>query len=177
MDITWKNFQLQQANNKEGEEWEVWSVLDHSKTRSLPAAIAGEAAMLQGQTHHNNFHLALLKARHNSTDRIALNTFSPLIDIAKNVGLDVPRFEEALKDPALVQNIARDHIEATEKHGVFGTPTFVFENGNSTYLKTFIPSEENCTPFFAHFVSLVRDMSFVGELKRPQPPWPKGVIG
>ena len=70
----------------------------------------------------------------------------------------------------------RDHTEAVEKHGIFGTPTFVFENGGSAYLKTFIPPAEDSVEFFDHFVALVADRSYVGEIKRPQPPWPKGAV-
>ena len=46
--ITWKNFQLEQANNKEAEEWNVWDLPDHHDARSLVAAMAAEAARLQG---------------------------------------------------------------------------------------------------------------------------------
>ena len=59
-------------------------------------------------------------------------------------------------------------------NGIFGTPTFVFENGNSIYLKTFIPTEQNAIKSFEHFLSISKDCSFIGEMKRPQPPWPSG---
>ena len=87
-----------------------------------------------------------------------------------------PRFEEGLDDPGLLENIARDHVEAVEEHGVFGTPTFLFENGTSAYLKAFIPPEDDSVDFFDHFVALFADRAYVGEIKRPQPPWPKGAV-
>ena len=49
---------------------------------------------------------------------------------------------------ALVRNIEVDHTEAVERHGVFGTPTFVFDNGHSVYLKSFIPPDEEAVAFF-----------------------------
>ncbi|MFQ5874821.1 MAG: DsbA family selenoprotein, partial [Dehalococcoidia bacterium] len=68
------------------------------------------------------------------------------------------------------------HTESVEKYGVFGTPTFLFESGNTVYLKTFIPPEEDSVAFFEHFIALMSHRSWVGELKRPQPPWPKGAL-
>ena len=176
LDVTWKNFQLEQVNRKEGPESKVWELPDHHEARSLAAAVAGGAALRQGKEAHWKFHLALLTARHGGEDRISLNEDEPIVELAERVGFDVGRFREDLKDPSLLERIGSDHTEAVEDHGVFGTPTFVFENGNSVYLKSFIPPEEDSTAFFEHFVPLMRDMAFVGELKRPQPPWPKGAV-
>jgi len=175
-DVTWKNFQLQQANSKEEPDGKVWELPDHREARSMVAAVAGEAARRQGKDAYERFHLALLTARHGQEGRVALNEEGAMADIAEQSGLDVARFQEDLKDPSLVQKVADDHTEATEQHGVFGTPTFVFDNGNSVYLKSFIPPEKDAAPFFGHFVGLMRDMPFVGEMKRPQPPWPKGAV-
>ena len=118
-----------------------------------------------------------LRQRGHGGGRVSLRDPEPLIAVARDVGLDVQRFESDLADRGLLRMIARDHTEAVEKHGIFGTPTFVFETGNAAYLKTFIPPEKDSVAFFEHFVSLTSDMSFVGELKRPQPPWPKGAVG
>jgi hypothetical protein len=72
--------------------------------------------------------------------------------------------------------VARDHEESVETHGAFGTPTFIFENGQSSYIKTFIPPEEESMETFEHFVGLMSKRSYIGEVKRPQPPWPKGAV-
>ena len=175
-DVTWKSFQLQQVNNKEAADWKVWELPDHHEARSMVAAMAGEAALRQGKDAHERFHLALLTARHGQEERVALNEDDAIADIAEQAGLDVARFRDDLKDRSLVQKVADDHAEATEQHGVFGTPTFVFDNGNSVYLKSFIPPKEDAAAFFEHFVGLMRNMPFVGEMKRPQPPWPKGAV-
>ena len=176
LDITWKNFQLEQINGKEGPEWKVWEQPDVNQTRSLVAAMAGEAARRQGKEAFERFHLALLRARHGGQGRIPLNEEEPILKVAEDAGLDSGRFREDLKDRSLLENIARDHAEAVEKHGVFGTPTFLFENGNSAYLKSFIPPEEDSVAAFQHFVAVVSDRSYIGEIKRPQPPWPKGAV-
>jgi len=176
LQITWKNFSLEQMNSKEGPDWKVWEQPDTYESRSLLSLRAGEAARLQGTQLFERFHLALLTARHGGDGRIALNHAEPLVEVARNSGLDLGRFEDDLADPALLENVARDHTEAVKVHGVFGTPTFLFESGNSVYLKSFIPPPEDSVQFFEHFVALMADRSYVGELKRPQPPWPKGAV-
>ena len=114
-------------------------------------------------------------ARHGGR-RLSLTDRDALVGVAREVGLDVPRFEQGLDDRGLLENIARDHKEAVEQHGVFGTPTFLFENGTSAYLKSFVPPEDDSVDFFNHFVALFADRGYVGEIKRPQPPWPKGAV-
>ena len=175
LDITWKNFLLDQVNSSDPDR-RVWDDPEGAASRSLLSLRAGEAARRQGRELFDKFHLELLTARHGGKDRIRLDELDPLVSLARASGLDVARFRDDLKDKALVQNIARDHTEAVEDHGVFGTPTFVFENGNSVYMKTFIPPEGDSVAFFEHFVALMAYRSYVGELKRPQPPWPKGAV-
>ena len=177
LEIRWKNFQLQQANSKEDSDWMVWNLPDRSDTRSMVAAVAGEAALRQGRDAHSKFHLALLTARHGPGKRAALNDEEVVVGIAVETGLDETKFRKDMKDEALVRNVELDHTEAVERHGVFGTPTFVFDNGHSVYLKSFIPPEEESVTFFGHFLGMMRGMPFVGELKRPQPPWPKNAVG
>ena len=174
--VTWRNFSLEQVNSKEGPDWKVWGQPDGYESRSLLSLMAGEAARLQGADAFEKYHLALLTARHGGDGRIALNQVEPLVAVAQEVGLDVGRLREDLSDPELLKNIARDHTEAVEVHGVFGTPTFVFETGNAVYLKSFIPPADESVAFFEHFVALMSHRTYVGELKRPQPPWPKGAV-
>jgi predicted DsbA family dithiol-disulfide isomerase len=177
LEITWRNFSLEQINSKEGPEWKAWEQPDLNERRSLIAAMAAEAARRQGQELYEKFHLTLLTARHGGEGRIALNEEEPLIDLAKQVGLDIERFREDLKDRDLANIIGQDHTEAAGNHGIFGTPTFLFENGHSVYLKTFIPPDEDSENAFEHFIAIASQRTYVGELKRPQPPWPKGALG
>lgn len=177
LDVTWKHFSLEQINSKEGKGWKVWEQPDEYKGRSILAQRASEAARRQGDEAFRRFHMALLTARHGPGERIPLNETGPLAKVAREAGLDLGRFLEDLKDRGLLTNVARDHSEAVEKYGVFGTPTFVFENSTSAYLKSFIPPEDDSVAFFEHFVALFGHRSYVGEIKRPQPPWPKGAVG
>ena len=174
--VTWRNFCLEQINSTEDPDWRVWEQQDLTQRRSLIAAISGEAAKKQGIEHFEKFHLALLTARHGGNGRIALNEIEPMIDLAGKVGLDIVKFKRDLMDPQLLEVIGNDHKDAVENHGVFGTPTFLFKNGFAAYLKTFIPPEEDSIEAFKHFVAISSERSYIGELKRPQPPWPKGAL-
>jgi predicted DsbA family dithiol-disulfide isomerase len=182
LDITWKNFSLEQnaftlKQKAEGteSEWKVWEQDDPNQARSLLAQIAAEAARRQGKELHDKYHLALLTARHGSDTRMSLSEEEPLIKLAEEVGLDVGQFREDMKDPELAKKIGREHEDAVSQ-GIFGTPTFVFENGNTMFMKTFIPPEEDAVSEFEHFNALANHRNYIGEIKRPQPPWPKGAL-
>ena len=175
LDVTWKSFVLDQINSKNGPDWKLWEQDDPYDSRSLLSLHAAESAKLQGRDAFERFHVALLVARHGGR-RLSLNDRGALVEVAREVGLDIPRFERGLDDRGLLDIIARDHKEAVEQHGVFGTPTFLFENGTSAYLKSFVPPEDDSVDFFNHFVAIFADRAYVGEIKRPQPPWPKGAV-
>ena len=136
---------------------------------------SGEAAKRQGDELFDKFFLALLTERHGGS-RAPLNDDSMFIKLAEGCGLNIEQFKSDIKDPKLVEIIANDHTEAVDIHGAFGTPTFVFGNGQSAYLKTFIPPEEESVDAFKHFLGLFESRSYIGEVKRPQPPWPKGAV-
>jgi predicted DsbA family dithiol-disulfide isomerase len=173
--LNWRNFSLQQVNAKDPGDWRVWEEEDYTSTRSLMASIAGEAAKRQGVELFDKFFLALLTERHGGS-RAPLNDDSFFIRLAEECGLDAEQFKSDMKDPKLVDIIANDHTEAVEVHGAFGTPTFIFANGQSAYLKTFIPPAEESVDAFKHFLGLFESRPYIGEVKRPQPPWPKGAV-
>ena len=179
LNITWRNFSLEQNahNLKEGldSDWKVWDQEDASKGRSLLSQIAAEAAKRQGDEAHAAFHLALLTARHGGEGRISLGDEDAIMEVAESAGLDTGRLREDMKDPELRRIIAEDH-EAAIADGIFGTPTYIFENGNMAYLKAFIPDDEDAVASFEHYIALANHRNYFGEIKRPQPPWPKGVL-
>ncbi len=180
LNITWKNFSLEQNahNLKEGldSNWKVWEQEDASERRSLVSQIAAEAARRQGEDAHAKFHLALLVARHGGEGRISLSDEDAILELAERVGLDSAQMREDMKDPELRRKIGEEH-EAAISEGIFGTPTYVFENGNMAYLKAFIPDDEDAVASFEHYIALANHRNYFGEIKRPQPPWPKGVLG
>ena len=176
LELTWKSFSLDQVNRKQGPDWNAWDHPDSEHSRSIVSLWAGEAARGQGREAFERFRMALLVARHGEGQRIALNTVEPLVEVARDAGLDEDRFRRDMSDRSLLQRVAFDHTDAVESHGAFGTPTFVFENGTSAYLKTFIPPAEESISTFEHFMALIGERPYLGEIKRPQPPWPKGAL-
>ena len=179
LNITWRNFSLEQNahNLKEGLEsdWKVWDDDEPAERRSLVAQIAAEAAKRQGEEAHAKFHLALLTARHGGEGRLSLSDEDAILEVAANAGLDTGRMREDMKDPELRRIIGEDH-EAAIADGIFGTPTYIFENGNMAYLKAFIPEDEDAVASFEHYIALANHRNYFGEIKRPQPPWPRGVL-
>ena len=173
VDVTWRAFVLDEAGRRDGDA--LWDRPEDQRGRSFLSLLAGKAAARQGREQFERFHRALLVARHEG-GRVRLDRTAPLVEIAEAQGLDGDRLTSDLEDPALVAEVASDHMEAASDHGVFGTPTFLFENGQSVFLKTFIPPDNEAAEALAHFAGLFAEGSYVGEVKRPQPPWPKGAV-
>ena len=179
LNIHWRNFSLEQNaldNSPSPSNTEkVWEMEDLKSTRSVLAAVAGEAARKQGPDAFNAFFVNLLKERH-GPNRVPLNDNNKFIEIADRSSLDVVAFQHDLEDSSLLKIISGDHMEATQKYGIFGTPTFVFSNGHSAYLKMFVPPNSEAVETFEHFIDLFENRKYIGEIKRPQPPWPKGAV-
>lgn len=177
LQINWRHFSLEQINSRNDPDWKVWEQMDVREARALLASVAGEAAKRQNDPEaFDRFHLALLTARH-AGDRVPLNEDEPLIAIAEQAGLDVEQFKKDLDDPDVLAAVAADHEAATtQESGIFGTPTFLFENGHTAYMKTFIPPQDEAVEVFDNFVSLFGGRTYIGEIKSPQPPWPKGAV-
>lgn len=173
VDVSWRAFVLDEAARGDGPP--VWELPPDERGRSFLSLVAGKAAARQGPAEFDRFHLALLEARH-AGGRVRLDRPEPLIEIAREQGLDPDRFSADLGDSALTMEVASDHREAASEHGVFGTPTFLFENGQSAFVKTFIPPEAEAAEALSHFLGLFAERSYIGEVKRPQPPWPRGAV-
>ena len=175
IEITWQPFSLQQVNQKVGPDYLAWSETDEELHHSVWGLRAGEAARLQGEDALRRFMPLILEARH--VDRKELNDKELLKSLAAKAGLDVPRFEKDLGDRSLLDVIAASHTHAVEDLGVFGTPTFVFENGAAAFLKMLKPrTQEEAVRSFDALMPVMEGEVAVGELKRPQPPWPKGIF-
>ena len=177
LQINWRHFSLEQVNSRNGPDWKVWEQMDVREARALLSSVAAEAAKRQGNSAaFDRFHLALLTARH-AGDRLPLNQDEPLVAIAEEAGLDVEQFKKDLDNPEVLAAVAADHEAATtQENGVFGTPTFLFENGHTAYMKTFIPPKGEAVEVFDSFVTLFGGRTYIGEIKSPQPPWPKGAV-
>lgn len=176
VDIDWQPFLLAQANNDKGQEDKIWErpeIIDGSDN-ALLAHRAGLAAKRQGDEAFASFFIALLRLRHE--DKKDLADPAVIEEAAKNAGIDYARLREDITDPTLLKDLAESHTTAVEEVGAFGVPTFVFPSGKSAFLKMFIPPDEQAVEIYESLFKTMSEFAHVGELKRPQPPWPHGVI-
>jgi len=174
--IDWKPFSLAQVNsdNNDGgiKLWEQSEVIDGTDKTFLD--MSGLAAKRQGDEAFKSFFMALLRARHE--DKKDLLDPAVMEEAAVAAGLDMARFREDAADPELLKDIAESHTIAVEEYGAFGVPTFISDNGNATFLKMFIPPDEQAAEIYETMSKAMNEFAHVGEFKRPQPPWPHGVI-
>ena len=173
LQVAWRSFALEQVNSREGPRWKAWEQGPGYVSHGSRALRAGVAARGQAEQAHWRLALDLLDAKH--VERRDIRDCDTVIEIAKSSGLDVVRFEEDLDAPASLQSVASDH-ETGAAIGVFGTPTFMFENGTTAYLKMYAPPPAETMDAFEHMLGLCRKRRYFGELKRPQPPWPRGAL-
>ncbi len=174
LDINWRGFLLEQINNKQEPGWKVWEQSDDYEYRGLWALRAGEAAKKQGKEAFQKFHIALLRARHE--DRVNIGDKEVLMQVAGDVGLDLEKLRTDMEDPAVKDQVVADHLEAVESYGVFGTPTFVFPNGAAAFVKMLKPPAGKAPRVLEMLSELMSEHIYIGEVKRPQPPWPKGAF-
>jgi predicted DsbA family dithiol-disulfide isomerase len=167
--IEWYSFPLEQVNSTQGPEWKLWEQPDEYKSRGLWAFRGGEAARLQGKELFERFHMALLRARHVENWDIASPEF--LIEVAKKAGLDVDRFRQDLPNRNLLAKIGEDYIRGAKEHGIWGTPTLVFNGRQAAYLKMRpAPPPEESVKLFEELFDIIHDRPYVIEVKRPRLP-------
>ena len=176
IDIDWQPFSLSQVNSDKGPEHKLWEQpeIRDGSDHTLLAHQAGLAAKRQGKEPFESFFMTLLKARHE--DKKHLTDPVVIEEAAANSGLDVARFREDLADPDLLRELGESHTRAVEEFGAFGVPTFIFPGGKSAFLKMFIPPDDQAPEMYETLIKTMSQFAYVGELKRPQPPWPHGVI-
>ena len=168
---TWRAFPLEQVNSKNGDDWKLWEQPDSYVSRGLPGFRGAIAARQQGQDRYHDFVWELLNLRHQEGQDLASD--ATIIEAATRAGLDLDRFAVDRASREHLGVIGADYGEARDTHGVFGTPTFVFPNGGSAYLKLQlgnVPAGAEAVTFFEQFVGITRDMPKVVEIKRPTPP-------
>jgi predicted DsbA family dithiol-disulfide isomerase len=169
LDVTWRYFPLEQVNSVEGPEWKLWEQPADYKSRGRDAFHGAIAARNQGEDAFQRFHLALLHAKH--VEGKEHSKRETLLEAAQMAGLDITRFERDLADRSLLAKIGEDYEFAREEHGVFGTPTFVFPDGSSAYIKMRPAAPAgDAVAVFEDFVKTVQGRSYISEIKRPKKP-------
>jgi len=166
--IGWRYFSLAQVNSKD-EGWTVWDAPESEMVRGRLGFKAAEAARRQGR--FASLHMPLLRARHR--DRLDIDQVDVVERVAEEAGLDMERFRKDIADPTILESLARDHREATARHGVFGTPTFVFRDGTSAYVRLSEAVEgSQAGDLFERIVAVAAGEPRILELKRPTRPSP-----
>ena len=167
LDIRWRYFSLIQVNSKV-EGFTVWDASD-SEARGRLAFKAAEAA--RRQNAFEDFHMALLRARHEQ--RVDIDEIAVVEQIAEDSGLDLDRFRKDIADPEIVSALERDHRVAVADYGVFGTPTFIFEGGAAAYVRLSEPPEaSDSVAIFDRVIAIGAEEPRILEIKRPVKPSP-----
>jgi predicted DsbA family dithiol-disulfide isomerase len=167
--VAWRYFSLAQVNSKD-DGWTVWDAPASENVRGRIAFKAAEAARRQGR--FDDFHNLLLQARHR--DRLEIDQPEVVERVAVDAGLNLEQFRQDVSDPDILAALARDHRQAVREHGVFGTPTFVFPDGASAYVRLAEAPEagDHSTRVFDRLVSVAAGEPSILELKRPRKPTP-----
>lgn len=127
-----------------------------------------EAARKQGKDAFERYHIGLLAARH--VDQKELTDKETIFETAREAGLDMAQFENDF-DAATLESVAKDHEHGVSTYGVFGTPTLVFEDGKSGYLKMRpLPPDDELVDTWKQVKSVVAGRPEIGEIKRPVAP-------
>jgi len=166
--IGWRYYSLAQVNSK-NEGWTVWGAPESETVRGRLAFKAAEAA--RRQERFSNLHMPLLRARHR--DRLDIDQVDVVERVAEQAGLDMERFRKDVADPTILEPLARDHLEAIARYGVFGTPTFVFRDGEAAYVRISEAVEASkAEELFERVLSVAAGEPRILELKRPTRPSP-----
>jgi predicted DsbA family dithiol-disulfide isomerase len=166
--VTWRYFSLTQVNSKD-DGWTVWNALASETVKGRLAFKAAEAARRQGR--FDDFHMPLLEARHR--DRLDLDQPEVVERVAVDSGLDLDRFRKDVADPRILDSLARDHDQGVHEYGVFGTPTFVFAQGASAYVRLAeAPDAADSGRLFDRLLSIAAGEPSILEIKRPRKPAP-----
>ena len=135
--VRWRFFSLEQNNlSKQQPGWNIWDQQPGGELRGLLAFAAGGAASnLGGDEALNKFYKALGKLFHE--DGLPLWEKETIQKAWTEAGLDNAALAKVLdgSDRSGLEKLKKDHTEAVERYNAFGSPTLVFEEHRSFYLK------------------------------------------
>jgi predicted DsbA family dithiol-disulfide isomerase len=174
--IDWRYFSLEQMNAPEGTDWKLWEQTEDyenpngrgPENRALLAFWSLEAARQQGSEPFNRLRAALYRARH--TEKRDISQRSIIEPLAAQADLDMQRFQRDTHDRSLLDAIRRDYDTAREQHGVFGVPTFSFNDENVFFVKLMqVPPAEDALSLLHDLHQNCSHRPWLAELKRPRP--------
>ena len=169
IELDWRYFSLEQVNQRAGEGVLVWSKPEGYDSAGLPAFSVAEAARRQNRPEGwERLHYALLETRHTGKKEVLTREVTERV--AEEAGFDMQRLRADLDDSTILDRLVEQHSEAVAE-GVFGTPTLVFENGGSGFLKMMpAPTGDEAVRAWERVKGLVAEESTIAEIKRPRKP-------
>jgi len=171
VEINWKPYLLEQQNSEFEEGWKAWDQdLEKYVSRGIWPHLGGIAARNLSIEAGYKYMEAIFEEKHVKRNDVRSRDF--IIDLAKSLNIFSKDFENDMHSSESLKYIAQSHEEASSK-GIFGTPTIEFDDDNSVFLKTFTPPKEDYLKFYESLRNLTFNNTYFGELKKPQPPWPK----
>tara|TARA_Y100000768_G_scaffold261641_1_gene199378 strand:+ start:20583 stop:21206 length:624 start_codon:yes stop_codon:yes gene_type:complete len=171
IDISWQPFLLEQINSENEDNWLAWEQnLSEYISRGIWPHLGGIAARNISKEAGQLYMRAIFEDKH--VKRIDVRSEEYIINLAKSLDIFSEKFNEDLHSKNSLDFIASSHLEAEGK-GIFGTPTIEFSDENTVFLKTFTPPNNDSLEFFNAIKILSANNTYFGELKKPQPPWPK----
>ncbi|MEC7837933.1 MAG: DsbA family selenoprotein [Chloroflexota bacterium] len=171
IDISWKPFLLEQINSENDENWKSWDQdLKDYLSRGIWPHLGGIAARKISKDAGYKYMKAIFEDKH--VNRVDVRSREYIIDLSQKIDISSEVFINTMDSKESLNIISSSHIEAEEK-GIFGTPTIEFSDGNTVFLKTFTPPNDDSISFFEALKTLSTNNTYFGELKKPQPPWPK----
>jgi len=105
---------------------EVFSDAKEEFRSTYPASIACKAAQMQSEELGERYLRRLREAA--AAERKLIHRRDVQIQLAREVGLDIGRFTEALDDGSALKAFEED-LKETRTRGITGFPTFVIRNG------------------------------------------------
>ena len=170
LEVGWRYFSLTQVNSKD-DGWTVWNASPSERVRGRLAFAAAEAS--RRQDRFDIFHPALLQARHR--DLLDIDDPRVVADVAADAGLDVERLRRDIADPSDLGGLARDHRHGVMEHGVFGTPTLVFADGATAYVRLAAEVDPGAAvEVFDRLFAVAAEEPRILEIKRPRRPGAPG---
>lgn len=174
LEVSWQHFSLFQSEYSRGSTggsgWQLWNQpldgTDGNGCRGLLPFLASHAARRQGKDAHDAYRLALQRANHVQYQPYSMST---VMQVASQVGLDLPRFEHELANPEGRTALAVEHTRA-ESLDVFGTPTIVFPGGQTAYLRLgeLVANTDEAITLFEDVRAMLERYPYLQTVRRPR---------
>lgn len=115
---------MRPAGQADAGEFRIWATDEDPPSHSIPPNVAVKAAARQGA--FDRYHRALMHAYF--ARNLNVTSLENILLVARECGLDLPRFARDFDDPATTQEVVADHNEAVEM-GISGVPCVVVGGG------------------------------------------------